>query len=539
MVSPPTPHTVESSLAIAVVERLAVSRPALHGLALSSCIVSGIIGCQVDAGNGGRTAAYRMSDADQTIHAKDCGGRGGRVEGGSGSDRLYGGSGPDELIGAGKGDLLDGGPGEDLLDGGPGPDLLNGGPDNDALNGGAGSDYYVVQAYHGHDVIDDPEGSHDRLTLADIHPDEVLRTTDGNDLVLTFPGGSVRIVDYEGRGAIELIDYEWGQTPFESPDYGIYWFGKGDERTKYIPTVDNPNFDPSKPIILLAHGWQAGAISRREEHGLNFKGSQGPDIDLADAWIDAGWNVGLFNWQNFADEDGVKDAEGKIWSAQGNDGDGMRWRSADGSLNDWPFDFSVGQLAHGSLVAGLLEANAPTVRLAGHSLGNQVATAIASGLLANVQQEEVSSRMLPERVSLLDPFWSGGGKGYLDGQTTGARVHQLVGGLLDAGVAVDAYRSSALSSPPLGDTNKGLMDDVCLVELRPRYFRPGQQALKHIAGFWHYLLGFQFPTTLGGEEVPTAVAPVSVLEACIDGDDRWRQDEGTETKTPQDDTYQR
>jgi hypothetical protein len=41
--------------------------------------------------------------------------------------------------------------------------------------------------------------------------------------------------------------------------------------------------------------------------------------------VQAGYNVGIMYWNQFADEDEVKDAEAKIWTATGTRA--MRWKN--------------------------------------------------------------------------------------------------------------------------------------------------------------------------------------------------------------------
>lgn len=45
-----------------------------------------------------------------------------------------------------------------------------------------------------------------------------------------------------------------------------------------------------------------------QEHGL--------DVDAAGAWIDIGWNVGVYYWNAYADEEFPQDTECKIWVNQ-------------------------------------------------------------------------------------------------------------------------------------------------------------------------------------------------------------------------------
>jgi hypothetical protein len=120
-----------------------------------------------------------------------------------------------------------------------------------------------------------------------------------------------------------------------SLDYGIYWFGKGNLPEKFVRKQNNRFFDPTKPSVINVHGFQKTVTGRgfRETFncyynygrnpGENFGFSQKWDVDAADAWIDQGWNVGCFYWNQFADEDDVKDAETKVWTDQGDKG--MRW----------------------------------------------------------------------------------------------------------------------------------------------------------------------------------------------------------------------
>ncbi len=35
-----------------------------------------------------------------------------------------------------------------------------------------------------------------------------------------------------------------------------------------------------------------------------------------DAWLDGGWNVGIFYWNQLADEEMPQDTESKIWTSK-------------------------------------------------------------------------------------------------------------------------------------------------------------------------------------------------------------------------------
>ena len=38
--------------------------------------------------------------------------------------------------------------------------------------------------------------------------------------------------------------------------YGLYWFGSAQTAKKFVPGQGNPYFDPTKPTLIFAHGWQ-------------------------------------------------------------------------------------------------------------------------------------------------------------------------------------------------------------------------------------------------------------------------------------------
>lgn len=58
-------------------------------------------------------------------------------------------------------------------------------------------------------------------------------------------------------------------------------------------------------------------VHRRFRESLNWQTNDsvyGLDIDAADQWLEAGWNVGVFYWTPYADEPALHDAEMKIWT---------------------------------------------------------------------------------------------------------------------------------------------------------------------------------------------------------------------------------
>ncbi|HET90778.1 MAG TPA: hypothetical protein ENN99_08590, partial [Chloroflexi bacterium] len=186
--------------------------------------------------------------------------------------------------------------------------------------------------------------------------------------------------------------------------YGLYWFGLNGTNQKFAPGETNPYFDPAKPTLIFAHGWQP--FISNELPDFDFDGT-----DTAAGWLDAGWNVGIFVWNQFSDEttgvtgawfgdgpppQGVLDAEAKIWSANGPKG--MRWR--DWSKNPLlPPDYgystppagtpSAGELFYQTYIAAL-EGYTGTIRITGHSLGNQMAVRLTQLVDEGIAAGEVA-----------------------------------------------------------------------------------------------------------------------------------------------------
>ncbi len=199
-------------------------------------------------------------------------------------------------------------------------------------------------------------------------------------------------------------------STFSSLDYGLYWFGDADNYQKAIPNQSNAYYSVSKPTIIYIHGWQKGSSKALNRESFNRKDAGGPDLDLAYAWRQAGYNVGIMYWNQFADEDEVKDAEAKIWTATGTRA--MRWRNASGVYVNGPTQ-SASDLLFQSYKDNLAGYTGSNIRLAGHSLGNQMAIVLAKKISDAVNAGTMNSKLLPKRIALLDPFYSQNGKTFI------------------------------------------------------------------------------------------------------------------------------
>ena len=318
---------------------------------------------------------------------------------------------------------------------------------------------------------------------------------------------------------------------YSNLDYGLYWFDYTDAK-KAVAGQNNPYFNPNKKTVIYIHGWQQNSVTNKRRETLNRKNGGGPDDDLSGYWLDRGWNVGILYWNQFADEGNVKHAEAKIHTTAGPQG--MRWKKSNGSYGNGPGQ-NVTDLLYTSLVNGLQGFNnSKELRITGHSLGNQLALSISAKLISN-------NSYRPDRVALLDPFYSNGGESYYGGKWAGqiARENNTI--LKNAGVAIEAYRSSPVTSTLfVGDQNKALMNQIAFVELKPWNFNFWQLAEKHGAAVTHYFWSMDFdPLTLdrSSSTVPSSAVSNSRIQYWMNSNKRLVQDSGAWSASPGDDDF--
>ncbi|WP_334015347.1 hypothetical protein [Alteromonas sp. S167] len=324
---------------------------------------------------------------------------------------------------------------------------------------------------------------------------------------------------------------------YSSLDYGLYWFDYNDAK-KANKGQSNPYYSSNKKTVIYIHGWQNGSVTNRNRETLNRNRSGGPNQDLAWYWLDRGYNVGILYWNQFADEREVKDAEAKIHSANGPRN--MRWKSSNGSYSSGP-NKSVTDLLYTALVDGMPGFSGSELRVTGHSLGNQLALTISNKLNTAVNQGSLSGAYRPDRIALLDPFYSIGEKSYLNNKWTGERSKDIVDTLKAKGIAIEAYRSSPVTSTFLaGDNNASLMNSIAFSELKPWNFQFWQVAEKHGAAVTHYFWSRAFsPLTLdrSSTQVPSASSSASVIKTWMNKNKGVIQDSGAWSATPADDDF--
>jgi hypothetical protein len=358
-------------------------------------------------------------------------------------------------------------------------------------------------------------------------------------------------------------------------DWGIYWFGPGDQTEKAMPGKQSIFYDPLKPTLIFFHGWTGehdGTTRSCKRMTTQCSEDVCPQMErqlLAERWFESGWNVGFFYWDQFADEECARDAEQKIWFDR--KGDGLRWKSFDvgtgtTEYHEYTEDVtSIADLCVKAMEEGLGNYAGPGVRFVGHSVGAQLAVRCAGRLHMD---RHVAA---PTRLTLLEPYFTkhhfglfrchkmdtGSGIGSFTAEATTQYVKNL---WEKSSVVTEVYKSSLLTEDlgkigelpgaqsmisemgQFGEPNTDLEKVAALVEYSPFWCggggplsgysrfskllaqgselagRVGHVRCQHLAAFPIYLLGIgRSPPALDPPVTPemaSLAAPGSALLAC-------------------------
>ena len=279
-------------------------------------------------------------------------------------------------------------------------------------------------------------------------------------------------------------------------EYGLYWYGRNQTSHKAEAGTPNPYYDPDKPVIIFVHGWmpnQVGSPPTFLFHHVDEQRDIEYTYDLAEAWLNDGWNIGIYYWHPFVHQDIVWDAEDKIWTAD--TAVAMRWRDVTGTYHsDNMPQQSASQLFYGAYINDLGDYTGPEIRIAGHSLGNQMATLLTLQLVEGVAAGEVDANLLPARLTLLDPFWSPQAKAYLENQNTGTVIRQrILEEVIPRGIAVEWIRSSLLTEvSELGQLTPELQQKATYIKLDPDFCTDIDLTCRHDAAWHLYFLSYAY-----------------------------------------------
>lgn len=341
--------------------------------------------------------------------------------------------------------------------------------------------------------------------------------------------------------SVQASEVNWDISHWNNLDSSIYWYGLNNKPYKFVPGEANPAFDPSKPTIIYIHGWQPEYYLIRHRESFYIYGK-----DTADDWIKKGWNVGVFYWNQFSDEASVLDAEAKIWTPNGPQK--MRWRKGNGSYDTSNnINVSASQLLYQQYIQAMQGYKGNEIRIAGHSLGSQMAILLTKQISDNVDSGNIPHELLPKRVSLLDPYFSNLGKYYLNFKWTGEVCRGYVQNLINTkNIPFELYTSSDLTKGIAGDDNIGLQRMCATSYMKPTFYNDVQQIERHYAAKYNYFSSFAtnspleyFNNNPTGNIAASASTPTSRIAEMMGPNYHWVQIGGNATTDISDDIYQK
>lgn len=361
------------------------------------------------------------------------------------------------------------------------------------------------------------------------------------------------------KGGAAIVEWDMDSESlqlyfYEVCDYGIYFYGVQPQNSdavgaeKFVAGVANRFFDPSKPTIIYTHGWQLNGVKNKGREDFRLNGS-GVDIQTHNYWIAQGWNVGIFQWVQLADDGGVpppREAEAKIYDTQ-NTLSNFRWKNTNGNFQTPTISQNLMQLyateyekVFGNGYTG------SKIHLMGNSLGGNLTMA----LLMELHQQQITP--FPQRVTLIDPYWSlnlnqnqvnfpyGYTSAYIiakDAAIFAAQQHNT---------AIEYYRTSIAGTV---GSNDSLIAYTAFSHLGTDF--TWNAVTKHTTPVRQYMWSYQFAPpieiyrpnaftnfTPTGNVAASAATPDSRIRELMGRTHYWNHVEGRNTVTPEDDKFE-
>ena len=334
-------------------------------------------------------------------------------------------------------------------------------------------------------------------------------------------------------------------------DHGIYWLGENGEYEKFRPGIQSKYFDPLRPTVLHLHGWQKGTsqYDMQRENVFVYTGSPYGNANVIGKWRNKGYNVGEYFWNQIADEQDIRDAETKVWLGEsgtrsGTDGTiSMRYRLRNGNFVSMPAEKNVTTMFVDEYMQAFADYQGSGVRLTGHSLGAQIAEHAIYLLAKSADEGKIANKIVPTRLALLDPFWSKGGKAYLDGKST-AEVSspEILGVVSSRNLVVEQVKTSLIGGIVVGDENLPLRKVTAFARVLPKFIPQTDMASLHLYSYVWYLNSIErlIPTSSGplGAAAPDAEIWAKMNFSHGANPVYWKQVAGSDSPKVDDDRFE-
>lgn len=316
-------------------------------------------------------------------------------------------------------------------------------------------------------------------------------------------------------------------------------------------------YNAEKPTAIIIHGETTGAGSEKFTMNLDaseytFKTSdsnteyvvadsigykaEGLKLDLSNYWLSvADWNVAVFHWERFADEENPDDILAKLFSVPK-----MRYSDGNGGYETSRVPKSTLTEVFASLYLAEMQGKTSgrEIRFIGNGTGANLALSAAHYLSLYAADGQIDKNYLPSRLALCDPYLStgdmhiaGGSLSWANISTTGGMLNaanDMLGAVAGYGAAVELVESKEISSRkvPADDgstvtqnvasyaydvemgekdeqTFKSIKEKVAYLELRESYsvkFSDAYKGYKRIALDWYLysIIGSDDSNNAGG-----------------------------------------
>ncbi|MDR2266137.1 MAG: hypothetical protein LBE09_00935, partial [Christensenellaceae bacterium] len=145
----------------------------------------------------------------------------------------------------------------------------------------------------------------------------------------------------------EEVKFDVEKFP-ELIDQGLFWTSWDDEKFEFARVAADSKegaalVDPSKPTVIFVHGMtnvghlysDSFEMHTIGEYVASEFGIDKPTVPFVKLWIEAGWNVGIFDYAKFASEFIFYHLiEGKIWGTDSKSGTRFRYYNGEASVTD-------------------------------------------------------------------------------------------------------------------------------------------------------------------------------------------------------------
>ena len=196
-----------------------------------------------------------------------------------------------------------------------------------------------------------------------------------------------------------MCNYNDASKSYPEDYVGIFWLDPNNNMDHY-GKKGLTNFNSAKKSVIFLHGWNNGIISNKTNNYNALSSNYSNKIAHA-SWLSK-WNVGIFRWEPFADDDDELIPNPRKTEVKIHVGTNLRYRNKDSRGFTTAPGKSISDMFIDEYKSVKFAANLD-VRLVGHSIGCQLTLSVAAGIVnlgTNVKQVN--------RIELLDPYFCNG-----------------------------------------------------------------------------------------------------------------------------------